>query len=194
MNNDLLSILRNLPPAGHAAVIAAFIAGLFGILHALIKDRPRAAAIYGMLLLGFFSILFISVRPTPAPPPVSLPAYTSVLLFDASDNPAAFREFQDLLAIYFPRTIIFDTYEFMNRWTMPRTRIYFVQPKYQTYAQQLSNWLPGVQDVFDYSHQENALMPERPNGPIANIVVADNRNLVIFLGNDYEEILALLRK
>ena len=76
----------------------------------------------------------------------------------------------------------------------PRTRIYFVQAEYERYASRLSEWFPGIQDVFNYSRQSEAIMPERPNGQIAEIKVDNSQNLMTFLGNDYDRLLSVLAR
>jgi hypothetical protein len=134
--------------------------------------------------------------PVSSPTPsiaISFPANTNIIAFDACDSPYAFREFLQLLPHRFPSVSV-GTEEFVHGWQMPKTRIYFVKPSFESHAQKLSSWLPSEQDVFDYNHQESAVMPERPNGPIAHMVVDPDRDLIIFLGNDYSDILKQLSK
>lgn len=67
---------HSLPAVGHAGIVAAiagaFIAGLFGILHALIRDHPKTAVGYAIALFALFGSLgisaYLSYRPPPSPP------------------------------------------------------------------------------------------------------------------------------
>ncbi len=77
MTHQFWDFWHTLPDMGRAsilaAIIGAFIAGLFGVLHATIKDRPKLALYYGAVLLLIFGgtglFLRSSYLPPPPPPP-----------------------------------------------------------------------------------------------------------------------------
>jgi hypothetical protein len=85
--NHVWQLWHSLPAIGQAGIIGAsvtaFVAGLFGVLHALIKDHPRIAAAYGTMLVLLFGGFGLALRLSYAPPPDPPSPFTAPKTLDA---------------------------------------------------------------------------------------------------------------
>lgn len=85
---------HSFPPTGQAtvlgAIIAATLAGLYGILHALLKDHPKAGLKFGAsLLLAFAAIgLYLAAAYKPAPQQLLQNQQTAAQLEKKEEKPS----------------------------------------------------------------------------------------------------------
>jgi hypothetical protein len=75
---------------------------------------------------------------------------------------------------------------------MQRTRIYYVQAEHSFDALQIARALPGTQDVINYAKQQTSFT-DKPGG-IRIVGIQPRRNLAVFLGADYPDILLHVRR
>lgn len=166
-----------------------------------VKDTPILAGLIfvGLILvtLGQFTdsidkiLSFIDKRATrresraqldpDSPPPVLLPENLNVLLFDAATDPNAYARVARALRHKYPGIAVQSNSAWVNRYEMESSLILFQGEKNRTYALQLSDWFPGPQEVRDYRAKPDGFFGFSPE-----------RDLVIFVGNDWPSILEAL--
>ena len=134
--------------------------------------------------------------PRPAAHAPVLPAGANLVVFDACRDPGAVLEFVQLMQKHCPQVTI-DLKPFDGRWEMRRTRIYPRHAPLHAEASRLEKWMPGDQQIVPYDQQATTHLddvpPGRPLGDRAQMEFGPERDLGIFLGNDYPGILQKLR-
>lgn len=166
-----------------SAIIAAIITGIFTIIAALLKpikiDLQTPTPIQSEVDKN---------EPKPAidknesksvsefnkKPPVVLPE-TNILIFNACNHKKAHSLLRTKMKEIYPEIIIDAQYDWLARWEMSKTEIYFITKDFKVDAENLEKWFPGEQLVVDY--QEQKVMRE-----------LERRDIVIFIGNDYRKV------
>lgn len=118
-----------------------------------------------------------------------LPPETNIIVFDASSAGGSGKR----LAEEIVRSSLVGSVDFLNewldRWVMDVTRIYFIGEENRLLAEQIDRALPGVQFVIDYNNQ-SALdypeyWPEAPNRVGYRMVgFNSDRDIAIFAADD----------
>jgi hypothetical protein len=115
------------------------------------------------------------------PPSVLLPENLNVLVFDAANDPNAYTRFVRTLRREYPGIAVQSSSAWVNRYEMESSLIFYQGEDNRIYAFQLSDWFPGLQEVRDYQAKPGGFFGFSPE-----------RDLVIFLGNDWPGILQAL--
>ena len=110
-----------------------------------------------------------------------LPPKTNILIFNASDSRTAHKTLQKYLEKQFPHARIDSKYDWLARYEMKTSQIFFIKDRFRAEAVHLENWLPGKQHVINYKNQPSRQDPDFRNRKI-NLHL---RDIVIFFGNDY---------
>jgi hypothetical protein len=118
-----------------------------------------------------------------------LPSETNIIVFDASSAGGSGKR----LAEEIVKSSLVSSVDFLNdwldRWVMDVTRIYFIGEENRLLAEQINRALPGVQFVIDYNNQ-SALdhpeyWPESPNRVGYRMVgFNSDRDIAIFAADD----------
>ncbi len=126
-----------------------------------------------------------------------LPHETNFLLLNACDKDTAHAEIGRELRAVFPGSQVSEQYDWSGRWEMIKTRFYFSDVGFRLAAYELAGWFPGDQDVIDYKKQLSGDPPffsDRPRDRSGRMVdFRRDRDIVVFVGNDYQEILETLQ-
>lgn len=101
-----------------------------------------------------------------------LPENTNILIFNASKLSNAHIIFENMIRKNSSLSNISSTWEWMQRYEMEVTRIYYLNDKAKLLANSLNSVLLGRKQVIDY--REQSIMGG----------IREDRDLVIFVGND----------
>ena len=119
----------------------------------------------------------------------------NVIIFNACKADSAHTELAEILGVMYPGTRFDFQYNWTGRSPLQRTRIYYMQAEHSFDASQIARALPGTQDVINYIKQQAASksLPDEPR-EIRIVGMQPHRNLAIFLGADYPDILLHVRR
>lgn len=124
--------------------------------------------------------------------PVEFPDDSNILIFNACSDGIAHERLAEILKESCTVCQIDASYDWLNRWEMKWTRIYFLKKEFRIVAQEFINHFPGEQEVIDYNDQSDVYFTDCPWGHSRMVNINLNRDLVIFIGNDYEQVLSSL--
>lgn len=108
---------------------------------------------------------------------INLQKSINIKIFNACKSKNAHIKLKDYLMKYFPENININTeYNWKYRYEMDKTEIFYISDKNIAYS--MEDFLNGVQIIVDYENE----------GKARNFFGLEKRDLVIFIGNDYEVI------
>jgi len=113
----------------------------------------------------------------------------NILIFNACKNNSAHNQLKDIMSNVFPDANIEAKYKWIKRYEMVKTKIFYIKNHFLLEALQLERWLPGNQSIINYQRQkEDEYDPDLKY----EMIGLENRDLVIFIGNDYRKIKNIL--
>ena len=116
----------------------------------------------------------------------SFPKSTNILIFNACGLKSAHKTLAKFMRINFPNVKINSQSNWLGRSQMEKTMVYYLSENYKQFAVKLGEWFPGKQYIIDYNDQYSTDYAD--NYPSSMSGFNKKRNLVIFLGNDYQEV------
>ena len=155
----------------------------------------RTAIIIAAIIGGFCAIIAALIQSGVIFPPNGIkPGFhilpgSNILILNACDLKSAHTTLRKFMGKVFPGVYIDDQYNWLARGEIAKTRIYYIKGSFKEDAVNLEKWFPKEQYVIDYKNQSETAPP---NQFPYNVVGLDGRDLVIFLGNDYRDILSLM--
>ena len=123
--------------------------------------------------------LLIKDRP---PGSVTLPVDLDVLIFNAAKDPQAHALFARAFLQNYPGVLVSSRSDWAQRYEMESSLILFQGQWNQRYADELAEWFPGSQEVLDYQNNLRGFFGVDPE-----------RDIIIFLGNDWRGMREILR-
>ena len=116
-------------------------------------------------------------------------ADTNILIFNASSTDYAAFEFAKYLRRESSVNNVTVQNNWLGKWIMKHTRIYYIGSENQKVAEQISQTMPGIQFIIDYDNQrnykENKYWPDKPRNRSGTMIgFNENRDIVIFIGED----------
>jgi len=122
-----------------------------------------------------------------------LPNGLDILFYSACDNDNAAEHiyllWKGLFPQLFPRNRECFTSQWIGKWHMVPSRIYYLPDSAAQAANSIAKWLPGYQEVISFYVQDKSPLrfPDKPGPHYSQISNIDSdRALVIFIGSNYE--------
>ncbi len=102
---------------------------------------------------------------------------TDIVIFNACDLKSAHTLLRDILRNAYPGAKIDAFYNWKDRFQKEKTEIFYITESFKSDAIIIEDLLPELQDVIDYKS--------------TNYFGLENRNIAIFVGNDYRNYLRI---